>query len=171
LAAASTARPSAVSGCFSRCNRWRWAGLSLLDRIAEREALLSKRAELLRKELADVEYELGRVTTAGQVVAQLLTEAVDQAASGADDAVAGGDAEPSAKPSAVAQRPGRAGRPVVAVLVPHRHQAGGEQELPDEYGRILQIVTEAGTPVQAKTVCQALEGATEPGRIETTRPG
>ena len=46
----------------------------LLDRIAERRVLLAEQAERLRKELAEVEAELERGSSAEQVVAQLLAE-------------------------------------------------------------------------------------------------
>lgn len=119
--------------------------MSLLDRITERTAELTTRAEQLRKELADTEYELGRLETAGQVVAQLLAEEQQPTAGGLE------------KP------------PVARVMIPHRAQAQGPHALPADYQRLLAAVTDKTGPVRCRQLCEQLGLGTEPRHVEAVR--
>lgn len=141
---------------------------SLLGRIAERRALLAEQAERLGKELADIQAELERVMAAEQVVAQLLAEQDGAAGSGAEHSA--GAFDRSAVPSAEASTRVTPGRPPgPALLIPHwRDVPGNDRDgsaLPADYRRILQVVAQAGEPVQCKTVCQAVGAGTEPVRF------
>lgn len=119
--------------------------MSLLDRITERTAELTTRAEQLRKELADTEHELGRLETAGQVVAQLLAEDQQPAADGPDNVQ------------------------VVRVMIPHRAQVQGPHDLPADYQRLLAAVTDETGPVRCKQLCEQLGLGTEPRHVEAVR--
>lgn len=133
----------------------------LLDRIAERRALLCEQAERLRKELAEVEAELERVSSAEQVVAQLLAEADD----GADEGPDGDDRD--------SDRDGGRGASVrPALTVPHRASGVTADELPGEYRRIMQIVAEEGQGpggVACKRVTVKLGLTTESRHTEGVR--
>ncbi|MFI0487111.1 hypothetical protein [Actinomadura sp. 9N215] len=123
----------------------------LLDRIAERRALLAEQAQRLAKELAEVEAELERIATAEQVVAQLLVEA--------DDGPDGADEHHQSRRSP-------------ALVVAHRDEAGGVTDLPAEYQRLMQIVTEegpAGQGVVCKRVTVKLGLTAEPRHTEGVR--
>lgn len=119
--------------------------MSLLDQITECTGELTTRAEQLRKELADVEYELGRLETAGQVVTQLLAQ--DQ------PPVAGGPAK----------------TPVARVMIPYRRDVQGARDLPADYQRLLAAVTGGSGPVRCKKLCEQLGLGTEPRHVEAVR--
>jgi hypothetical protein len=124
----------------------------LLDRIAERRALLAGQAQRLAEQLAEVEAELERIATAEQVVTQLLAEA------DAGPADAGGGQEQ--------------GRRSPALTVPHRSEAVGAAELPAEYQRLMQVVAEegaAGPGAACKRVTVKLGLTAEPRHIEGVR--
>jgi cell division septum initiation protein DivIVA len=113
----------------------------LLDRIAERRAGLAEQAQRLRTELAEVEAELERVASAEQVVTQLLVDTDSDADNGGEDRAGtsvghNGQARPAGPPRSV-------------LTVPHRTDGAGVQDLPADYQRLLQIVTEEGTAGQA----------------------
>jgi len=120
----------------------------LLDRIAERRAELAEPAGRLRKELAEVEAELARAGTAGQVVAQLL------AGPGDEPGGEPGDGDGSGRPPALA--------------VPHRAGGAAAGDLPADYRRLLQIVAEEG-PVACKRVCAKLGLTAGPRHTEGVR--
>jgi hypothetical protein len=130
----------------------------LLDRIAERRALLTGQAQRLAKELAEVEAELERIAAAEQVVTQLLVEA--------DDDLAGADQQ--------AGEAGEAGqgRRSPALAVPHRGEADGVADLPAEYQRLVQVVAEEGAAGQGaacKRVTVKLGLTAEPRHTEGVR--
>src|ERR1700722_5447173 len=91
--------------------------MELAERISGRVAELTGEAEQLRKQLADAEHELERLVIAGQVIAQLM-------------AVPAADGPPGAGP---AQRG-------FGLLVPHRSQASGAGDLPDDYRSLVEAV-------------------------------
>ena len=123
----------------------------ILERINVRRAQLAEQAELLGKQLAEVEDELARVAAAGQVVTQLLGE--DEAAQ------PGGGGSDSATAAMV--EPGR--------VVPYRKDASGPADLSAEYQRVLREVAEAGAPVRCKQMCERLGIGTEPRKVEAMR--
>ena len=110
--------------------------MELADRITGRVAELTGEVELLRKQLADAEYELERLVIAGQVITQLTAE----------DTPAG--------------QPGGAGpaQRGFALLVPPRSQAAGTGDLPDDYRSLVEAVAaaaaETGGPVTCVTAAQ-----------------
>jgi hypothetical protein len=136
----------------------------MLDRIAERRALLFEQAQRLRKELAEVEAELERVASAEQVVAQLLAETDSDADGGAGDQDGvgrgqGGQAQPARPP-----------RPALAV--PHCVGGAGVEDLPADYRRLVQIVAEegpGGQGVACKRVTAKLGLSGEPRHTEGVR--
>jgi cell division septum initiation protein DivIVA len=132
----------------------------LLDRIAERRAGLGEEAQRLRKELAEVEAELERVASAEQVVAQLLAEHDDEA----------GDQDGADRGQAGQARVAEPGRP--ALVVPHRGDGAGVDDLPADYRRLVQVVVEEGTAGQAvacKRAAAKLGLSGEPRHIEGVR--
>lgn len=133
----------------------------LLDRIAERRALLAEQAERLRKELAEAEAELERVSSAEQVVTQLLAEAGQPGDEAGDrDSGVPGDRDGGRRPS---------------LVVPHRTGGAGAaailDDLPADYRRVMQIVAEEGqdSPVACKRVTAKLGLAAEPRHTEGVR--
>ena len=127
----------------------------LLDRIAERRALLAEQAQRLVKELAEVEAELERIATAEQVVTRLLVEA--------DDGPVGADEQAGEQEQ---------GRRSPALAVPHRGEAAGVADLPAEYQRLVQVVAEEGTAGQGaacKRVTVKLGLTAEPRHTEGVR--
>lgn len=93
--------------------------MELTERITSRVTELAGEVELLRKQLADAEYELDRLVIAGQVITQLT----------ADDAAASGG-------------PAAAGPPQrgFGLVVPSRSQASGPGDLPDDYKSLMEAV-------------------------------
>ena len=140
----------------------------VLDRIAERRALLVEQAGRLRKELAEVEAELERVSSAEQVVTQLLAETGGQEDEpiGEQDGDDGGDVRLAAPLQVSGQVTGPAARPALAV--PHRGDDVGLADLPAEYQRLMQIVAAEG-PVACKRVTVKLGLTAEPRHIEGVR--
>jgi hypothetical protein len=101
--------------------------MGLTERITGRVTELTGEVELLRKQLADAEYELERLVIAGQVITQLTAE---------------DDAGPAA--AGPAQRG-------FGLLVPPRSRASGTGDLPDDYRSLVEAVAavaaETGGPV------------------------
>jgi hypothetical protein len=102
--------------------------MELAERITGRVRELTGEVELLRKQLGDAERELGRLMTAGQVVAQLM----------ADDAAVGSEPDGTA--------PAQRG---FGLLVPPRSQASGTGDLPGDY-RLLVVAGRQSENVRAK---------------------
>ncbi|WP_405539579.1 hypothetical protein OG787_46535 [Streptomyces sp. NBC_00075] len=120
----------------------------------ERRLELAERAELLRKELAEV--EVARLEAAEMVFGQWA---------GATD----GGRRPSGivepEPERVAVGPGAGGMRVV----PDRAEGMGREALTAEYQRLMEIVAGADGPVMAKDVAVALGRETTPAKVEPVR--
>ncbi|WP_327346982.1 hypothetical protein [Streptomyces europaeiscabiei] len=120
----------------------------------ERRVMLAERAELLRKELAEIDAEVARLEAAEVVYGQ-WAEATD------------GGRSPSGivEPEPVVLTPGAAGMR----LVPDRVDGMGLEVLTSDYRRIVEIVTDAGGPMMAKDVARALGRELTPGKVEPVR--
>ena len=124
----------------------------ILERIAARRAALAERAQLLGKQLGEIEAELAEITTAERVVARLSSEseAAEQDSAREGDSAASGGAEPG-------------------TVVPYRRDSAGPAELSAEYQRVLAVMERAEGPLRCKQVCQRLEIGTEPRKVEAMR--
>ncbi|WP_063807103.1 hypothetical protein [Streptomyces scabiei] len=122
----------------------------------ERRVMLAERAELLRKELAEIDVEVARLEAAEVVYGQ-WAEATDGGRSPS------GIVEPEPEPLVLT--PGAAGMR----LVPDRVDGMGLEVLTSDYRRIMEIVTNAGGPVMAKDVARALGRELTPGKVEPVR--
>ncbi|MEV6400837.1 hypothetical protein AB0M39_39700 [Streptomyces sp. NPDC051907] len=117
---------------------------------------LEERAEVLRKELAEVEGRLVRLEAAEAVFGE-WAEATDGGRRSSDIV------EPDPEPVAVT--PGAAGMR----LVPDRADGMGVEALTSDYRRIMEIVADAGGPVMAKDVARALGRELTPAKVEPVR--
>lgn len=124
----------------------------------ERRVMLAERAELLRKELAEIDVEVARLEAAEVVYGQ-WAEATKGGRSPS------GIVEPEPEPEPVVLTPGAAG----IRLVPDRVDGMGLEVLTSDYRRIVEIVTDAGGPVMAKDVARALGRELTPGKVEPVR--
>jgi hypothetical protein len=124
----------------------------------ERRVMLAERAELLRKELAEIDAEVARLEAAEVVYGQ-WAEATDGGRSPS------GIVEPEPEPEPVVLTPGAAGMR----LVPDRVDGMGLEVLTSDYRRIVEIVTDAGGPMMAKDVACALGRELTPGKVEPVR--
>jgi hypothetical protein len=124
----------------------------------ERRLQLAERAELLRKELAEIDAEVGRLEAAEVVFGQ-WAEATDGGQHPA------GIVEPEPEPDRVVAGPGSGGMR----LVPDRTEGTGLEVLTPEYRRIMEIVAGASGPVMAKDVATALGRETTPAKVEPVR--
>lgn len=126
----------------------------------ERRLELAKRAELLRKELGELELEMARLEAAEVVFGQ-WSEATD----GGRRPPGIVSPEPEPEPVAVTVGPGAGGMRVV----PDRVEGMGLEALTSEYRRIMEIVAGADGSVMAKNVALALGRETTPAKIEPVR--
>ncbi|WP_405653563.1 hypothetical protein [Streptomyces sp. NBC_00019] len=126
----------------------------------ERRLELAKRAELLRKELGELELEVARLEAAEVVFGQ-WSEATDGGRRPPGFVSPG----PEPEPVAVTVGPGAGGMRVV----PDRVEGMGLEALTSEYRRIMEIVAGADGPVMAKDVALALGRETTPAKIEPVR--
>lgn len=126
----------------------------------ERRLELAKRAELLRKELGELELEVARLEAAEVVFGQ-WSEATD----GGRRPPGIVSPEPEPEPVAVTVGPGAGGMRVV----PGRVEGMGLEALTPEYRRIMEIVAGADGPVMARNVALALGRETTPAKIEPVR--
>ncbi|WP_405654003.1 hypothetical protein [Streptomyces sp. NBC_00019] len=126
----------------------------------ERRLELAKRAELLRKELGELELEVARLEAAEVVFGQ-WSEATDGGRRPPGFVSPG----PEPEPVAVTVGPGAGGMRVV----PGRVEGMGLEALTSEYRRIMEIVAGADGPVMAKDVALALGRETTPAKIEPVR--
>ena len=117
---------------------------------------LTERAELLRKELAEIDAELGRLEAAEVVFGQ-WAEATDGGRRPS------GIMEPEPEPAVVT--PGAGGMR----LIPDREEGMGAKVLTPEYRRIMEIVAKASGPVMAKDVALALGRENTPAKVEPVR--
>ncbi|MDX2757453.1 hypothetical protein [Streptomyces europaeiscabiei] len=132
--------------------------VDVLTWTIERRMRLTERAELLRKELAEIDAELSRLEAAEVVFGQ-WAEATDGGRRPS------GIVEPGPEPERVAAGPGAGGMR----LVPDRVEGMGLEALTSEYQRIMEIVAGADGPVMAKDVAMALGRELTPGKVEPVR--
>jgi hypothetical protein len=123
----------------------------ILERITARRGVL---AELLGKQLAEIEVELAEITTAERVVTRLHAEDKSAVADNAqgpegDSAMVGG-AEPG-------------------TVVPYRRDVSGPGELSAEYQRVLAVMEQADGPLRCKQICERLQIGTEARKVEAMR--
>ncbi|MEV3976375.1 hypothetical protein AB0K68_50985 [Streptomyces sp. NPDC050698] len=130
--------------------------VDVLTWTIERRMRLTERAELLRKELAEVDAELGRLEAAEAVFGQWA-----EATNGGRRA--SGIVEPEPEPVVVT--PGAGGMR----LIPDRVEGMGVEVLTPEYRRIMEIVTKASGPVMAMDVALALGRENTPAKVEPVR--
>ncbi|MFJ7998417.1 hypothetical protein ACIQ7D_14900 [Streptomyces sp. NPDC096310] len=126
----------------------------------ERRLEMARRAELLRKELGELELEVARLEAAEVVFGQWF-EATD----GGRRPPGVLSPEPEPELVAVTVGPGAGGMRVV----PDRVEGMGLEALTSEYRRIMEIVAGADDPVMAKGVALALGRETTPAKIEPVR--
>ncbi|WP_338900147.1 hypothetical protein WBG99_34465 [Streptomyces sp. TG1A-60] len=126
----------------------------------ERRLELAKRAELLRKELGELETEVARLEAAEVVFGQ-WAEATD----GGRRPPGIVSPEPEPEPAVVTVGPGAGGMRVV----PDRVEGMGLEVLTSEYRRIMEIVAGADGPVMAKDVALGLGREASPAKIEPVR--
>ncbi|MDQ0605103.1 hypothetical protein QF037_009448 [Streptomyces canus] len=128
--------------------------VDVLTWTIERRMRLTERAELLRKELAEDDAELGRLEAAEVVFGQW-----------AEATYGGGRPSGIVEPERVAAGPGAGGMR----LVPDRVEGMGLASLTLEYQRIMEIVAGADDPVMANDVAMALGRELTPGKVEPVR--
>lgn len=128
----------------------------------ERRVMLAERAELLRKELAEIDVEVARLEAAEVVYGQ-WAEATDGGRR--PSGIVGPEPEPEPEPEPVVVTPGAAGMR----LVPDRVDGMGLEALTSDYRRIMEIVAGADGPVMAKDVARALGRELTPGKVEPVR--
>ncbi|MEV7479703.1 hypothetical protein [Streptomyces halstedii] len=128
----------------------------------ERRLALAKRAELLRKELGELETEVAGLEAAEVVFGQWA-----EATGGGrrPPGIVSPEPEPEPEPAAVTVGPGAGGMRVV----PDRVEGIGLEVLTWEYRRIMEIVAGADGPVMAKDVALALGREATPAKIEPVR--
>ncbi|MGR8010888.1 hypothetical protein [Streptomyces hypolithicus] len=126
----------------------------------ERRLELAKRAELLRKELGELETEVARLVAAEVVFGQ-WAEATD----GGRRPPGIVSPEPEPEPAAVTVGPGAGGMRVV----PDRVEGMGREVLTSQYRRVTEIVAGADGPVTAKDVALGLGREATPAKIEPVR--
>ena len=123
-------------------------GIFIVDVLTwtiEQRMQLAERAELLRKELAEIETRVARLEAAEVVYGQWAEETdCGRRPSGI--------VSPEPEPVRVVAGPGAGGMR----LVPDRAAGMGLESLTSEYRRIMKIVTGADGPVMAKDVARAL---------------
>lgn len=128
----------------------------------ERRVVLTERAELLRKELAEIEVEVARLESAEIVYGQ-WAEATD----------GGRREDPASDPvvePAVPERVDTAWGAGGMLLVPRRTDGMSDDVLPADYRRILQVVAEAeDQPVMTRQVCEKLGMDIKPQQTEPMR--
>lgn len=128
--------------------------VDVLTWTIERRMRLTERAELLRKELAEIDAELGRLEAAEVVFGQ-WAEATD----------GGRQLSCISEPEPVVVTPGAGGMR----LIPDREEGMGVEVLTPEYRRIMEIVATVSGPVTAKDVALALGRENTPAKVEPVR--
>ncbi|WP_171109369.1 MULTISPECIES: hypothetical protein [unclassified Streptomyces] len=133
--------------------------VDVLTWTIERRMRLTERAELLRKELAEIDAELGRLEAAEVVFGQ-WAEATDggRRPSGIVEPEPEPEPEPEVTPGAGGMR-----------LIPDREEGMGVEVLTPDYRRIMEIVAKASGPVMAKDVALALGRENTPAKVEPVR--
>ena len=138
---------------------------SLLEALEARAQAARARVEALRAEmdrlaerLAAEQELLGRLEITRQTVIEVL----------AGDALPGEDAvgiHPDPDPNAVAG----AAEPRVGMQVPVFGQDGDGRRLPVAYRDVVEVLADAGVPLRARQVCQAVGVGAEPRHREGMR--
>ncbi|MEU3282861.1 hypothetical protein [Streptomyces antibioticus] len=136
--------------------------VDVLTWTIERRMRLTERAELLRKELAEIDADLDRLEAAEVVFGQ-WAEATDGGRR--PSGIVEPEPEPEPEPERVAAGPGAGGMR----LVPDRAEGMGLEALTSDYQRIMEIVAGADGPVMAKDVAMALGRELTPGKVEPVR--
>ena len=126
--------------------------VDVLTWTIERRMRLAERAELLPKELAEIDAEVGRLEAAEVMYGQ-CAEATD------------GGRRPSGIVEPVMVTPGAGGMR----LIPDREEGMGVEVLTPEYRRIMETVAKASGPVMAKDVAVALGRENTPAKVEPVR--
>lgn len=129
--------------------------MDVLTWTMTRRVELVERAELLRKELAEIDTEVARLEAAEVVYGRWAEET--------DAGRASSIVKP--EPERVVAGPGAGGMR----LVPDRAEGVGLESLTSDYRRIMEIVTGADGPVMAKDVARALGRELTPGKVEPVR--
>jgi hypothetical protein len=132
--------------------------VDVLTWTIERRMRLTERAELLRKELAEIDAEMGRLEAAEVVFGQ-WAEATDGGRRPS------GIVEPEPEPEPVVVTPGAGGMR----LIPDREEDMGVEVLTPDYRRIMEIVAKASGPVMAKDVALVLGRENTPAKVEPVR--
>ncbi|WP_320783538.1 hypothetical protein [Streptomyces sp. CRN 30] len=124
----------------------------------ERRMRLTERAALLRKELAEIDAELGRLEAAEVVFGQ-WSEATDGGRRSS------GTVEPEPEPERAAAGPGAGGMRLVPDRVEGMGLGGPALGVPADHGDRGR----SGRPVMAKDVTMALGRERTPGKVEPVR--
>ncbi|QCX74653.1 hypothetical protein C9F11_04750 [Streptomyces sp. YIM 121038] len=138
---------------------------SLIGELEAREAAARAQVEALEAELARLTARLedereawSRLRIARETVAEVI---MDLNGSGATAPVASGvEPEKSVHPG---------GRVVGAITVPHWRQGLSAAVLPDVYRDIIEVLTDAEKPMQAKQIVPRIGLPAVTGKIEGTR--
>lgn len=136
--------------------------VDVLTWTMERRVLLVDRAELLRKELAEIDVEVARLEAAEVVFGQ-YADATDSGRS------RGPVLKPDAEPTPVGERVVAAAGAGGMLLVPHRTDGMAEEELPADYQTIVRVVAGMSGQVKAKDVCEAMGMDVQPKQVEPMR--
>ncbi|GAA1162846.1 hypothetical protein GCM10009654_19420 [Streptomyces hebeiensis] len=129
--------------------------VDVLTWTIERRLRLAEWAELLRKELAEIDAELSRLEAAEVVFGQ-WAEATDGGRR--PSGIVEPEPEPVVTPGAGGMR-----------LIPGREEGMGVEMLTPEYRRIMEIVAKASGAVMAKDVALALGRENTPAKVEPVR--
>ncbi len=136
--------------------------MDVLTWTIEQRVQLAERAELLHKELAEIETRVARLEAAEVVYGQWAEETdCGRRPSG----IVSPEPEPEPEPVSVVAGPGAGGMR----LVPDRSAGMGLESLTSEYRRIMEIVTGVDGPVMAKDVARALGRELTPGKVKPVR--
>lgn len=128
----------------------------VLTWVIQRRMVFESRAELLRKELVEIEAEILRLEAAEVVIAQ-FTEA--------DRAGEADDPDMDSEFEKVTQASGAGG----LLLVVHREDGMDTDVLPDDYQEIMRLVAGATEPVKAADVSVKLGNGILPAQVEAVR--
>ncbi|MFJ8313389.1 MULTISPECIES: hypothetical protein [unclassified Streptomyces] len=127
----------------------------VLTWVIQRRMVFEGRAELLRKELVEIEAEILRLEAAEVVIAQFAE---------ADRAGEADDPEMDAEFERVTQSSGAGG-----LLLVHREDGLDTGVLPEDYQEIMRLVASATEPVKAADVSVKLGRGTLPAQVEAVR--
>jgi len=145
---------------------------SLLGRLEAREGAARVRVEELRAEMAALaerlvaeEELLGRL----QITRQTVIEVLAGPDLPEDGAVAAGTGTVSEGTAWSGVADGAMALPVTPALVPAWHEGGDGRGLPVAYRDVWEVLADAGRPLRAKQLCEALGLGQEPRHVEGMR--